>query len=72
MLYQLASRSGGNFYLPEQTSQLIEEINNSNQLKPQSYFQEMINELLNLRWLFFVFLLLLSLEWFLRKYWGIY
>ncbi len=72
MLYQLAGQSGGNFYLPGQTSQLIEEINNSNQLKPQSYFQEMINELLNLRWLFFVFLLLLSLEWFLRKYWGIY
>jgi len=72
MLYQLASRSGGNFYLPEQTSQLIEDLSNSNQLKPESYFQEMINELLNLRWLFFVFLILLSLEWFLRKYWGIY
>ena len=72
MLYQLANRSGGNFYLPEQTSQLVEEITNSSQLKAQSYFQEMINELLNLRWLFFVLLLLLSLEWFLRKYWGIY
>jgi hypothetical protein len=72
MLYQLASRSGGDFYLPDQTAQLIEEINNSNQLKPQSYSQEMINELLNLRWIFFVLLLLLSLEWFLRKYWGIY
>ncbi|MFW5822824.1 MAG: hypothetical protein ACOCU7_05495 [Tangfeifania sp.] len=72
MLYQLAGQSGGSFYLPGETEKLIEEIQNSNQLKPQSYFQEMINELLNLRWLFFVFLLLLSLEWFLRKYWGIY
>jgi hypothetical protein len=72
MLYQLAGSSGGKFYLPGETQNLINEIKNSNQLKPQSYFQEMINELLNLRWLFFVLLLFLSVEWFLRKYWGIY
>jgi len=72
MLYQLASQSGGNFFLPGQASQLVDEIENSNQFKPVNYFQEMVNELLNLRWLFFVFLLLLSVEWFLRKYWGIY
>jgi hypothetical protein len=72
MLYQLATGSGGKFYLPGETERLIDEIKNSNQLKPQSYFQEMINELLNLRWLFFVLLLILSVEWFLRKYWGIY
>lgn len=72
MLYQLATGSGGKFYLPGETERLIDEIKNSNQLKPQSYFQEMVNELLNLRWLFFVLLLFLSVEWFLRKYWGIY
>jgi hypothetical protein len=72
MLYQLASQSGGNFFLPGQANQLVDKIENSNQIKPVSYFQEMVNELLNLRWLFFVFLLLLSVEWFLRKYWGIY
>lgn len=72
MLYQLATGSGGKFYLPGETERLIEEIKNSNRLKPQSYFQEKINELLNLRWLFFVLLLFLSVEWFLRKYWGIY
>lgn len=72
VLYQLASQSGGNFFLPGQASQLVDEIENSNQFKPVNYFQEMVNELLNLRWLFFVFLLLLSVEWFLRKYWGIY
>ncbi len=72
MLYQLASQSGGNFFLPGQANQLVDNIENSNQFKPVSYFQEMVNELLNLHWLFFVFLLLLSVEWFLRKYWGIY
>lgn len=72
VLYQLANLSGGKFYLPGQTTQMISEIKNSQNLKPSVYFQEMINELLNLRWLFAVVLLLLTVEWFLRKYWGIY
>ena len=72
MLYQLAEQSGGKFYLPSQVDQLIAELQNNNQIKPTYYFQEMINELLNLKGLFFVVLLLLSMEWFLRKFWGIY
>ncbi len=72
VLFQLASGSGGNFYLPGNAQQLINDLKNSNKLKPVNYFQEAINELLNLRWLFFVLLLLLSVEWFLRKFWGIY
>ncbi len=72
VLFQLASQSGGAFYLPGQADQLINELENSNTLKPNSFFREMVSELLNLRWLFFVLLLLLSVEWFLRKYWGIY
>jgi hypothetical protein len=72
LLYQLATQSGGRFYQPNQSEQLISDLKNNNQLKATSYFQEMINEMLNLKWLFFVVLLLLSVEWFLRKFWGIY
>lgn len=72
MLYQLASQTGGKFFTPNQVDQAIEEIKKSNKLKPQSHFQEMVTELINLRWMFFVVLVLLSVEWFLRKYWGIY
>jgi len=72
LLYQLSSQSGGTLYLPDNTDRLISDLKNGNRLKPTNYFQEMISELLNLRWLFFVFLTLLSVEWFLRKYWGIY
>lgn len=72
VLYQLAGLSGGKFYLPEQTGRMLNDIQNGQKLKPTVYFQEMINELLNLRWLFVVVLVLLSVEWFLRKYWGIY
>jgi hypothetical protein len=72
LLYQLAAQSGGQFYQPNQSGQLISDLQNNNRLKATSYFQEMIDEMLNLKWLFFVILLLLSVEWFLRKFWGIY
>ncbi len=71
-LYQLASLSGGKFYLPANANQLIDELKTGNKPRAVNYYQEMVNELLNLKWLFFVLLLLLSVEWFLRKYWGIY
>lgn len=72
LLYQLSSESGGQFYFPRESSELINTVLNSNKLKATSYFQEMINIMLNLKWLFFVILVLLSVEWFLRKFWGIY
>ena len=72
MLFQLSEQTGGLFFPQNEVGQAIEKLKNSNSLKPVSYFQEMITELMNLRWLFFVVLLLLSVEWFLRKYWGIY
>ncbi len=72
MLYQLATQSGGKYFLPDQTKNLAQDIKSNNNVKSLTYFQEMINQLLNLRWIFFILLLLLSVEWFLRKYWGIY
>ena len=72
LLFQLATISGGEFYLPNEVEKLVLELENSTQLKPSTYFQEMVHEILNLRWLFFILLILLSVEWFLRKFWGIY
>jgi hypothetical protein len=72
LLYQLSAQSGAEFYLPYQSSELIATLKNSNQLKASVYYQEMVDELLNLKWLVFVFIGLLGMEWFLRKYWGIY
>jgi hypothetical protein len=72
LLYQLANKSGGRFYAPNQSEQMIMDLQNNTRLKATNYYQEMINELLNLKWLFFVVLILLSVEWFLRKFWGVY
>jgi hypothetical protein len=72
MMYQLATQSGGRFFSGSQADEVINVLQETNYLKPLSSIEEMITELLNLRWLFFVLILLLSVEWFLRKYWGIY
>jgi len=72
MLYQLAGKSGGEFILPGETDRLIQKLKDDNKLLPETYTREYAEELLNIRWLFFVFLVILGAEWFLRKYWGLY
>ena len=71
-LYQLAYESGGRFYLPEETSQLFSEIESDKKIKPDKFVHFSQSELLNLKWLALLIIFIFGLEWFLRKYWGIY
>jgi hypothetical protein len=64
--------SGGGFFLPEKTEELISLLKTGDKIKPVINYQEKIYEILNLKGLFFVLLILLSIEWFLRKFWGLY
>ena len=68
----MANQTGGKFFLSDETDELLRLLKNNKTIKPVSYFQELVNEVLNLKWIFFLILSLLSVEWFLRKYWGIY
>ncbi len=72
LLYQLAYQSGGKFYSIEETNNLMDEILQNRDIKPSIYLQTSLNEILNLKGLFFVLIFVFSVEWFLRKYWGIY
>ncbi len=72
MLFQLASQTGGAFYTPGEIDEIINRVKKSDSLKPVSYFQDMISELLNMYRILIVIIILLSVEWFLRRYWGIY
>ncbi len=71
-LYQLAHESGGHFFLPEKQDQLCSEIKANEKIKPDKFVHFAHNELLNSKWLFIFIILAFGLEWFLRKYWGIY
>lgn len=71
MLRELSRRSSGKFFLLSETNDLVEEINNSD-FKSLIYSSENYIAIINLKWIFFLILLLVSLEWGLRKYFGSY
>ncbi|MDU0371268.1 VWA domain-containing protein [Hymenobacter endophyticus] len=69
LLAQLARRSGQRLYFPRQLQQLAQDIRKAN-YKPVLYEQEDLQDLINLKWLFFLLLGLLTVEWATRKYSG--
>lgn len=70
LLYQLSQQSGGKMYSRNQLDALQKAILESDAIKSITYSHKQLNELVNLKWIFAVILLLLSVEWFLRKYNG--
>ena len=72
MLRQLAEQTGGKFFLSEEIKQIAGYLIDSNIAKNIIHSKESLSELINLRWLLFLFLFLISLEWFVRKYKGGY
>ena len=72
MLYQLADKHGGTVYYPDQIAALTDNLVDNEELKPVIYSSAKNTPVLNLRWLFALFLLLLGAEWFFRRYFGGY
>ena len=72
LLYQLAHQSGGQFASFENYGTLLDAIANNKQITVQQHRQTLLTEWINVKMLFFILILLLSVEWFFRKYWGIY
>jgi hypothetical protein len=72
LLQALASASGGKVFYPNQIDEIEAYLDQTADLKPVSYTSEVFDNILNLKWIFFLILLLLSSEWFLRKRSGNY
>ncbi len=71
LLRQLAQQTGGQFYSASKTDELVRTITTKPHPARLTSTEEM-NELINWRWLFFVILVLVSVEWGLRKFYGGY
>jgi hypothetical protein len=71
LLYQLASKTDSRLYFPNEVEQLQADILNAG-YRNVLYSSETLEDLVNLRWLFFILLGLISAEWLLRKYNGSY
>lgn len=71
LLRTLSNNTGGHFYALNNTSGLFENLKN-NQAIGKVLNKESLQELINIRWVLFLLILLLAIEWIARKYKGIY
>ena len=71
LLRKIAANSGGKFYQLDQVNNLSTDLQKT-EAKSLIHSEETFNPLINLKWLFFILLVLISTEWFVRKYKGAY
>ncbi|NNC86672.1 MAG: hypothetical protein HKN75_11380 [Bacteroidia bacterium] len=71
-MQQIANETGGELLYPSQINQLNSLITSREDIVPVTYMQDKLKDLINLKWVFFLLVILLSIEWFLRKRSGAY
>ena len=67
LLNQISKRSNGKLYYPKELDALQTEILKSETIKPITYSQTTTSSLIEMKWLFWLILILLGSEWFFRK-----
>lgn len=72
LLYQLAFKTGGKMVYPASISSLPALIQQNELIKMQSHEVRSVSEFISIRLLAFLLLILLSLEWGIRKWNGVY
>jgi len=72
LLYTIAQTHGGELFYPNELDKLFEKINSREDIRSVSYTHNTLSDLINLKWIFFLILLLLATEWFVRKRNGLY
>ncbi len=72
LLQLLSNKYGGQLVYPPQMASLAGLINGNGGLKPVIYETSKTRSVINLKWIFFLLLGLLTIEWFFRRYFGGY
>jgi len=72
LLNSLAGKSGGAVFYDNQAQAITDSITNNATIKPVMFSNFENSAFINLKWLFFVLLAFLALEWFVRKFHGGY
>lgn len=72
LMYRIAKESGGKMFVPSEMAKIPTLIESYSDVKPISGTDESLRNLIDLKWIFFLLLVLLSVEWFIRKYHGYY
>ncbi len=72
LLQNISHKFGGKMFYPKELKQLSKDLSEDNDITSVIYEEEDLKELINMKWIFFILIALLSLEWFLRKRNGAY
>ena len=72
LLYGLADAFGGETFMPGEMDEIVEILRKRDDLKPVYYLEKNYFELIEVRWLLFLMLLFLAIEWLFRRVSGGY
>jgi hypothetical protein len=72
VLKSISDKFNGKLFYPSNMTTLADEIMKNDKIKPVIFQTTHTKSLLHYKWLFFLLLSLLSIEWFLRRYYGSY
>ncbi len=70
LLHILSKQSNGKFHFPIDMNNILDDIEKNDKVKSILYDTFNTTPLIDMKWLFFIILLLLISEWFIRKYNG--
>jgi len=70
MLKSVAQATGGKFFTRNELENVVKEIKANDNIKPVASYQKKYSMLLNSPWYLAAIVLLLGIEWFLRKWHG--
>ncbi len=72
LLRLLADKYDGAMVYPDKMNDLVSLIKSKDSMKPKLYDTVQTQNIISLKWIFFLILFLLSIEWFFRRYFGGY
>lgn len=71
-LHLMASNSGGQVVYPDDMMQLLQMLESKDEIKTVVSQKKIYSEIIHLKWIFALLLLLLTFEWFFRRWLGSY
>ena len=72
LLNSISQKTGGKLFLKDNYKELISTLENNQKIKAKVHKEKNISEIIDWKLLMIIIVVLLTLEWFLRKFWGSY
>lgn len=72
LLYALSQKTGGKMYPKDNFDEIVNDIEKNNNIASLSYINKELTDIIKWKWILFLIMTLLSIEWFLRKRNGAY